>query len=248
MRLFWTILFGTVPLLGVWFYWWAWKEGYWLPDDVSTHGHEIDRLFNIIMWITGVVFVATEAALGWFIWKYSRGEKALYTHGNHKVEIIWTVVPAIILAYIVWAQYGTWANIKYQRNFPDVPVLAEVTAQQFDWRFRYAGADGVYNTPDDVHSVYELHVPVNEPVVVDLLSRDVLHSFFLPQLRVKQDAVPGLRIPIWFEATKIGAYDLACAELCGWGHYKMAGKLIVESRADFDAWLSATAAEQERSR
>ena len=158
------------------------------------------------------------------------------------------MVPAIILAYIVWAQYGTWANIKYQRNFPDVPVLAEVTAQQFDWRFRYAGADGVYNTPDDVHSVYELHVPVNEPVVVDLLSRDVLHSFFLPQLRVKQDAVPGLRIPIWFEATKIGAYDLACAELCGWGHYKMAGKLIVESRADFDAWLSATAAEQERSR
>ena len=93
--------------------------------------------------------------------------------------------------------------------------------------------------------VNDLHVPVDEDILVQLKSMDVLHSFFLPNLRIKQDAVPGMKIPVWFKATETGEYDLVCAELCGWGHYKMKGRITIESREDFDAWLEAKYLEQE---
>ena len=93
--------------------------------------------------------------------------------------------------------------------------------------------------------VNDMHIPVNEEILLDLKSADVLHSFFLPNLRVKQDAVPGMKIPVWFRATKTGTYDLACAELCGWGHYKMKGRLTVETRAQFDEWLKKKFEEQQ---
>jgi cytochrome c oxidase subunit 2 len=100
-------------------------------------------------------------------------------------------------------------------------------------------------TKDDVHAVNDLHLPVDEDILIDLKSMDVLHDLFLPHLRIKQDAVPGMKIPVWFRATEQGTYDLVCAELCGWGHYKMKGRLTVESRSDFDAWLKTRYAEQE---
>ena len=102
-------------------------------------------------------------------------------------------------------------------------MTVEVTGRQFEWRLRYPGPDGSFDTPDDLFSVNELHVPVNEDILVQLKSADVLHDFFLPNLRVKQDAVPGMKIPVWFRATEEGVFDLVCAELCGWGHYKMKG-------------------------
>jgi cytochrome c oxidase subunit 2 len=93
--------------------------------------------------------------------------------------------------------------------------------------------------------VNDLHLPVNEDILVELKSMDVLHSFFLPNMRVKQDAVPGMRIPVWFRCTKEGPYDLVCAELCGWGHYKMKGRVTVESRAKYDEWLAKMYDQQE---
>ena len=113
-----------------------------------------------------------------------------------------------------------------------------MTARQFEWRFRYPGEDGILGTKDDLFDVNELHVPVGEETLVSLKSMDVLHSFYLPNLRVKQDAVPGMKIPVWFRAMKIGEYDIPCAELCGWGHYKMKGRLVVQSRADFEKYLA----------
>jgi cytochrome c oxidase subunit 2 len=98
---------------------------------------------------------------------------------------------------------------------------------------------------EDIYTVNDMHIPVDEEILLDLKSMDVLHSFFLPHLRVKQDAVPGSKIPVWFRAKKTGAYDLVCAELCGWGHYKMKGRLTVESREDYDAWLAKMKADQE---
>jgi cytochrome c oxidase subunit 2 len=96
-----------------------------------------------------------------------------------------------------------------------------------------------------VHVVNDLHLPVNEEILLDLKSMDVLHSFFLPNMRVKQDAVPGMRIPVWFRALETGQFDLVCAELCGWGHYKMKGRLTIESRDAFDRWLKQKSVEEQ---
>src|SRR6185436_17443856 len=126
-----------------------------------------------------------------------------------------------------------WADIKFVGRAPKdgrwtlEKPLAEVRAAQFEWRFAYPGADGVLGTIDDVETPFELVVPVDADVVLRLVSRDVIHSFFVPQFRLKQDVVPGRAILIWFHATRTGTYDLVCAELCGWGHYKMAGRVRV---------------------
>ncbi|MFM7845345.1 MAG: cytochrome c oxidase subunit II, partial [Planctomycetota bacterium] len=110
----------------------------------------------------------------------------------------------------------------------------------------YAGKDGKIGTPDDIQGVNDLHLPVNEDVVIQLKSMDVLHSFFLPHVRVKHDAVPGMKQFVWFKANKAGVFDIVCAELCGWGHYKMRGKMTLESRDQFDTWLAKQYADQER--
>jgi cytochrome c oxidase subunit 2 len=243
---FWSLLFLLVPILGVAVFVAAPRYGYWLPEDVSEHGHQIDHLWTFILWLTGAVFVATEVVLFWFLWKYD-GTTARaapkFTHGNHNLEVVWTILPAATLLFIAIYQMNAWADVKIAR--PDIPPTVEVTARQFEWRLRYPGADGALGTPDDVHQVNDLHVPVDTDILVELKSADVLHSFFLPHLRIKQDAVPGSKIPVWFRAKEIGVYDLVCAELCGWGHYKMKGRLTVQSRADFNAWLVARAQEQE---
>jgi cytochrome c oxidase subunit 2 len=126
----------------------------------------------------------------------------------------------------------------------DVPAAVEVTARQFEWRLRYAGDDKKLGTRDDIFVVNDLHLPVGEEILIDLKSQDVLHSFFLPNMRVKQDAVPGMKIPVWFKAKEVGRYDIVCAELCGWGHYKMKGRITIESRRDYERWLKERYAEQ----
>ena len=151
--------------------------------------------------------------------------------------------PAVLLLFLAIYQMNAWADMKMRR--PVMKPTVEVVARQFEWRLRYPGPDGDLGTPDDLFLVNDLHVPVDEDILVQLKSMDVLHSFFLPNLRVKQDAVPGMKIPVWFKASEVGQYDLVCAELCGWGHYKMKGRITIESREDFDAWLEAKYREQE---
>lgn len=250
MKKLWAVLFLAVPIGCMWLFFAAPSLGWWLPKDVSTHGHEIDHLFHVIFWITGVVFVLTELALAYFLFRYSgeEGKKGVFIHGNHKAEVIWSVIPAVILAFIAFYQFSAWKRTKFTDRFPTENVMkVEVLAGQFEWRMRYPGQDGKLQTRDDVISVNDFHVPVNKNVIVHLNSRDVLHSFFLPNLRVKQDAVPGTTIPLWFQATETGLFDLACAELCGWGHYKMKGRLTVQTQAEFDGWLKKTYEEQEKS-
>jgi cytochrome c oxidase subunit 2 len=243
---FWSLLFLSVPILGIAVFAAAPPYGYWLPADISEHGHQIDHLWTFILWLTGAVFVATELVLFWFLWKFDAGANRAagkFTHGSHNLEVVWTILPAATLLFIAIYQMNAWADVKIAR--PDIPPTVEVTARQFEWRLRYPGADGQLGTRDDIHHVNDLHVPVDTDILIDLKSQDVLHSFFLPHLRIKQDAVPGSKIPVWFRARETGVYDLVCAELCGWGHYKMKGRLTVESRADFEAWLADKAKEQE---
>lgn len=174
---------------------------------------------------------------------------ATYFHGSQRLEVIWTIIPASILVFIALYQMGTWAAIKFRTAAPKVQPLAEVTARQFQWVMRYPGPDGRLHTSDDLQLVNDLHFVKGKTALIYLRSSDVLHSFFLPQMRIKQDAVPGLSIPVWFDCDREGRYDLACAELCGWGHYKMRGNVTVhEDQAHFDDWMQRAVRDQNVSR
>ena len=247
MGRFWSLLFLLVPILGVGSFVWAmngwWPmQGHWLPENINPSGVVIDNLFYFIMYLTGAIFVVTSLALFWFMWKYDAArntEPVQYMHGSHTLEVVWSVLPAAALLFIAIYQMNAWASQKMRRpqvNERDKPALAEVTGRQFEWRIRYAGDDQEVGTPDDLHIVNDLHVPVNEEVVLEIKSDDVLHSFFLPNLRVKQDVVPGMQQYVWFKGTREGTYDIVCAELCGWGHYKMRGRITVESQEKYNQW------------
>ena len=248
MRLLWTFLFLLVPLLGTAVFLVAPYFDHWLPESISVEADEVDELFYIILWLTGGVFIITQLALVAFMWLYDgnspKPKAAKYTHGNTAVEVTWTLVPGFILLFL--ALYSQNIHEALAINQPPEPdLVVEVTGYQFNWKMRYPGPDGLFDTPDDIHNVSDLHIPVDQQVLIYLKSEDVLHSFFLPNLRLKQDVVPGSKIPVWFTTNKIGTYDLVCAELCGWGHYKMKGRLTVESADDFQNWLKQKAAEQE---
>lgn len=233
------LLFLAVPILGVWSFMTAAENGWWLMPEVSTFGQDVDFLFYLILWMVTFFFVLTEVLLFWFVWRYSKRDasKAVYTHGSHKLEMLWTAIPAGLLVLIAFFQMSTWAEIRFANNFPEGQPVAHVWASQFDWRFQYPGADGQFGTMDDLEVPYEFVVPVDTPVKFTLHSRDVIHSFSVPAFRLKQDAMPGMAIPVWFQAEEIGDYDLVCMELCGWGHYKMAGKVRVVSQEDYQTYL-----------
>ncbi len=257
---YWSVFFGVVGLACVACFAYApFDPEWWLPagpdpkvshlHSASSIGKEIDALYVIILWITGVVFIGTQVALAWAAWKFADapGRVAVYFHGSQRLELIWTIIPAIALVFITVYQFGTWASVKFKSSQPNVAPLAEVTGRQFQWVIRYPGPDKKLRTADDVYTVNDLHFVKGQKTLIHLQAKDVLHSFFLPQLRVKQDAVPGLKIPVWFDADQAGHYDLACAELCGWGHYKMRGNVFVhETQAEFDDWMKTTAREQAR--
>jgi cytochrome c oxidase subunit II len=214
-----------------------------LPENVSTYGGQIDGLFRLILWITGTIFVVVEALLVIFIFRYRRREGRVprYTHGSNRLEVFWTIVPAVICVVLALMSRRSWAEIK--QNMPKQAMNIEVTAEQFAWNIRYPGPDGKLDTTDDVVTLNQLHFPVGRAVVVTLHSKDVIHSFFLPEFRVKQDAVPGMTTRIWFEATRVGHWEIACAELCGLGHFRMKGFVTVETPEEFDRWLAETARE-----
>jgi cytochrome c oxidase subunit 2 len=251
----WSILFLFITVLCIGAYVYApFDANWWLPHNVSVNGplgfgREIDHLFIIILAITGIAFIGAELALCWSLWRYPArpGHRAQYFHGSQRLEVIWTVVPAAILVFIALYQMGTWSDIKFRSAEPRVQPVAEVTGRQFQWLIKYPGPDGRFNTPDDLHTVNDLHFVKKTPAVIHLRSRDVIHSFFLPNMRIKQDAVPGLTIPVWFDSDVAGHFELVCAELCGWGHYKMRGNVTVhESQADFDQWMTDALTEQSR--
>ena len=216
----------------------------WLPEAASTFAGRIDGIFYLILAITGVIFVGVEAALLYFAIKYRHreGRKAYHTHGNTRVEVVWTAIPAVLVLLIGVLSVPPWLEIRSHDRIPDGAYVVDMMASQFEWNASYVGPDGQMGTDDDVTQRNQLHIPVGRPVVVTLRSEDVIHSFFLPEFRVKQDAVPGMETPVWFQATRTGEFTLACAELCGTGHTRMGGRVIVHSTEDFDAWLLAEGA------
>jgi cytochrome c oxidase subunit II len=209
-----------------------------LPENASTYAGQIDSLFMLILVITGIVFVAVEVVLIVFAVRYRRreGGRAEYSHGNRNLEIIWTSATAVIVLLLAFLSRGLWLDLKDPQRFPAPGLEVVVQAKQFEWNARYAGPDGIHGTDDDVVSRNRLHVPVGVPVLITLESEDVIHSLFVPEFRFKQDAVPGMRIPAWFEASRTGEFAIGCAELCGLGHYRMRGTVIVQTAEEFADW------------
>jgi cytochrome c oxidase subunit 2 len=209
----------------------------WLPENVSTFGGEVDFLFYLIYYITGAVFILVTVTLLAFLVLYRRreGRRAVYSHGNTTLEIIWTTIPAIILLVLSLMSQSSWARIKGHAPPGDVEV--QVTSKQFNWEMLYPGPDGKFGTGDDLMLENELHVPVGKVVRVHLKSKDVIHSFFVPNLRLKQDTVPGREILAWFQATKPGKYEIPCSQLCGFGHSGMKGWLYVHTPEEYAKWV-----------
>jgi cytochrome c oxidase subunit 2 len=231
-------------------------EKYWLPEGASTYADRIDGLFNAILYLTGFTFIATEGCLLFFLVKYRKqeGRKSIYSHGSHRLEMIWTLIPALILATIAIVQKGAWDEIK--GTVPSGPdtVQLKLYGEQFQWNFRYAGTDGKWGTKDDIFEKSMLVVPVHKNIVIEQTSKDVIHSFFLPYMRLKQDLVPGMQIKVWFNATKSTAemqskrskdwnYEIVCAELCGNGHSEMRGVMRVLEQKEYDEWLAKRSAD-----
>jgi cytochrome c oxidase subunit 2 len=214
----------------------------WLiPHGASTFAGEIDWLYYLILIITGIAFVVVEVGLIWFLIKYRGrpGRKAVYTHGSVKAEVIWTAIPAVTVVAIGLLSAPVWDRIKGRESVPRGALPVGVHVKQFEWNFTYPGVDGQLGTSDDFTLRNRLHIPVDTPIVVLLNSEDVIHSFFIPAFRIKQDAVPGMQIRAWFQATTPGTYELACAELCGLGHYKMRAIVTAHTMDEYRRWLAA---------
>src|SRR5216683_2985021 len=195
---------------------------WWLPENVSTYGQEIDWLFHLIYYITGATFVLVFVTMLVFLVMYRDrpGRRARYTHGNTALEIVWTVVPALILVILTILSVPAWSKIKM--TMPETDFVVQVTAKQFNWQVTYPGPDGPFGPADDKTLLDEMHVPVNKVVRVILKCQDVIHSFFVPQ----------------FEVVKPGRYEWPCAELCGFGHSGMRGWIYVHTPDEYAKWAA----------
>ena len=211
----------------------------WLPEDVSPYGGSIDSLFYLIYYITAAAFIVVTALMVIFLFVYRRREnrRAVYTHGNSGLELLWTIIPAVVFIGLGFASKATWENIKL--NVPETDVEIRVTGKQFNWEVLYPGPDKLFETEDDYQVDNDIHVPVGTPVRVFLTSKDVIHSLFMPNLRFKQDTLPGRQIEAWFQGDKAGTYEIPCAELCGFGHSGMKGTLYVDTPEDYAAWYNS---------
>ena len=231
---------------------WMFMSGrWWFPASISEHGPAYDQQFMMTIIVVGVAFAAAQVALGYAVWRFrdtGGGVRAVYTHGNNRMEIIWTAVTAFVFISLALLGQRVWWNLHMQPA-PAGSAEVRVLAQQFQWNFQYAGADGKFGHTDprkisdeslnyvgldesdpaakDDVVVQTLVTEVDHPVELTLMARDVTHSFWVPQLRYKQDAVPGLEIPIHFTPKQVGRYEIACAELCGQQHYKMRSYMLV---------------------
>ncbi len=212
----------------------------WFPKNISTYGGEIDHVFYLIFYIVGIGFLLGEGAIIYFLIRYRRrqGKKATFVRGENWAQAAWILIPGMIVMLLdFWIDFeGAKAYEEVKGETPMSEYVVQVTGKQFNWIITHPGPDGVFGTDDDFTQENDLHVPVNKVVHLILKSEDVIHSFFVPVLRLKQDLLPGREITAWFKVTETGKYEIACAELCGYGHYTMRGFLYVHSEDEFAKW------------
>lgn len=238
---------------------------WWFPAATSTIGHQVDRQFNLTLVLCGAIFILAQLGLAWFVWKYRdrAGRQPRYYRGNSKLEGLWTAVTALLFIGLTFLGYRLWAQMHFTGSAPGA-MRVEVWGEQFAFYFRYPGPDGEFGPVhpemmDDAAGNYlgldrardaasrddivtaTLEVPVNQPVELILRSKDVTHGFFVRELRLKQDLVPGMEVPVHFTPTQMGRYEIVCTQLCGLGHYKMRAFLQVVTEEEFREWIAKMA-------
>ena len=201
-----------------------------MPVEASTRAVAVDGLFRVMVGTAAVIFVMVEGALVYAAFRFRRragdDADAKPIHGNTTLEVVWTAIPAMIVVVIGIYAYQTLAEIEKPASDP---MVVEVVGRQFVWQFRY---------PDHGVVAQELHLPIDRPVRFEITSADVIHSFWVPQFRGKRDATPGRVAEFLITPTELGEFPVRCAELCGPGHANMTTKVIVQTQAEFDAWLA----------
>ena len=228
------------------------EHGYGLPHDVSVDGFRVDELIHFTLAAITVIFAVVAAAMIWSFVKH-RGGPALYSHGTRgSIALVVGAVAVVLFGVDGNLFVHTLADMhRYFWNFKRAEasqgaVRIEVNAHQWSWDARYPGADGRFGTQDDVVTTDDIRIPVGVPVILQLASTDVIHSLYLPNLRVKQDAVPGTITRLTFQAKIPGEYEIACAQHCGPNHYKMRAVLTVLAADAFREWLAAAAEDARR--
>ena len=236
------------------------KYGFWLPVDVSSHGAQIDNLMAVVHWFMLLLFVGWGIFFVYCLVKFRARPGHVATYVPPKA-VFTKYIEAAVVVVEVFLLFGlstpVWFKYKGRPASEKDAVVVQLVAEQFAWNFHYAGKDGKFGKvseatmsgdnplgldpddpagKDDITTVNQFHVPVNKDVIVELSSKDVIHSFNIPVLRVKQDAIPGTRIPVWFRATQPGHFELACAQLCGLGHYRMRADVLIDNPEDYAKW------------
>lgn len=232
-----------------------------MPPNASAEGYQVDHIIEFSHWFMAILFVGWWAFFIFVLIRFRKGRNPVANHegvtsgvSNH-LEFAVVLIDALLL---IGFAIPLWA--KRVDKIPDEKeaILVHAIGQQFNWNFHLPGHDGVFGRrsvdlvsnsnplgldptdpagKDDLVALGELHVPVNRDVIVDISSKDVIHNFDIPAMRIAQDAIPGSIIPIWFKPLKTGTYEIVCGQLCGLGHYGMKGSLVVDTPSDYQAWL-----------
>ena len=232
-----------------------------LPVQASQHAAEIDNMLVLVHWLMLILFVGWGAFFLFVIVRFRRGAnpKASYTGAKGKISKGLEVGVAIVeVILLVFYAIPAWARRVQALPSENEAVVVRVVGEQFAWNIHYPGPDGKFGrtditkvtadnplgldrsdpaAKDDVTEINQLHLPVNRPALIHLSSKDVIHSFGLIEMRVKQDAIPGMTMPVWFVPTRPGEYEIACSQLCGLGHFRMRGFLTIQTEADFKKWM-----------
>lgn len=209
----------------------------------STYASSIDNVIFLVGVLVGFWFFVAEGMFFWLIWRFraKEGVKSEYIEGHEKHLKRWITWPhGLVLVcdlIIIVAAVQVWYNVK--QRLPEADSTVRVIGQQWAWTFQHPGADNELDTADDIFTVDELHVQVDQTYHFLLESRDVLHSFSVPVFRIKQDAIPGRTITGWFEPTIVGEFDMQCAEICGIGHGVMASRIFIEDQQAHADWIQS---------
>jgi cytochrome c oxidase subunit 2 len=232
-----------------------------MPPNASQHGYQIDHIIEFSHWFMGALFLGWSAFFLFVLWRFRKGRNPVASHEGVTSGISTHLEFAVVLieaVLLIGFAIPLWAK-RVNAFPPDKDAIhVGVEGQQFNWTFHLPGPDGVFGRRDvhlvtnsnplgldptdpagrdDLTSLGELHIPIDRDVIIDVTSRDVIHSFDIPAMRIAQDAIPGQTIPMWFKPVKTGSYEIVCAQLCGLGHYSMKGTLVVDTPTDYQAWL-----------
>ncbi len=233
-----------------------------LPIEASAHAAEIDQMIVLMHWLMFVLFIGWGIYFVFALFRFRRGANPTASYSGAKGHLSkYVEVGVAVVEVLLLVGYAIPAWARRVRDFPPEKdaVVVRVVGEQFAWNVHYPGPDGKFgrtdvklvsaenplgldrsdpNGKDDITTINQLNLPVDEPILIHLSTKDVIHSFAIYEMRVKQDAIPGMEIPVWFTPTRAGDYEITCSQLCGLGHYRMRGFVTVQSQDEFQKWLA----------